>query len=342
MGHFEKTPDKMDPLFYFDTEPHTGLHKESAWSDPDDEIQASTTSTYNFGKHHIINNIQPRFKARSEPTFIKCPVTSLMLFKLTEGLLIIGTGQILKYDSVQNSFESFNSLKKPSSLISSLYKAETAVLVSKKSVTVRNIFNVGSKIDIAIRDIRSGEAVDERIMLLKSDGTLSIYSLKDGEELYCLHLNSPITFFKCDTNSESIFGITKHSIFSLDLRSLAIRETKLQEGTQTCGFCLTKSKAVVGYSSGSISVHSLLDFGANIEINLLRVPVDMLIGDSCSENFLIWNVKTKGSLRVVSEEGKPFQIPALRFKKVSSAVILNEDKVVIGTNKSELFWHCIN
>lgn len=331
----------MESLFYIDTQPLKDLPKESAWSDPDDEVRASSESIYNFGKTHITNIIQPRFKTFAEASILKCPVMPMKLFYLSEGPLVIGSDQAIKYDTKLNSYESLKVFQKPKSIISSVHMQETVIILSRKSVVLQNINRCNQKIEINARDVKYAELLQDKLVLLNSNGVVSIHSIYGGQEVYSLHLNSPILQFKIDAKSGFAYGITKHTIFSLNLQTLIVKEMSLKNGTWTCSFCLTRKNAVVGYSSGSVTIHKLSNLNCLLEVNILKFPIDGLVGDACSELFLLWNTNTKGSLRIVNETGKKFHIPSLKFKKVTSAVITTENKLFIGTSKNELMWYCI-
>ena len=333
----------MDSLFFIDTQPSEAHTKLSAWDDPEDvQKTENVESSYNFGKHHIFNNIQPKFKAHSRPTAVKCPNIPLKLLNTPSGLLICSPPHsTIKYNT--NS-ESFEKLLRPlnSSSIISINRESNVVLKSKKFVRVVNISLNTIKQDIKIADAIHAEIILDKMAILKRDGTVRIFSLVASHELRNLQFNSPIIEFHCAEKMGYIYGITAHSIFSLEMSTMSIRELPLQEGTRACSLCITKSGVVVGYVSGCITIHQFSNFESFIETSVLHTPIDKLTGDTCSDHFALWSSNSKGSLRIVTQEGNLLQIPELKFKKIVSSAFQDQNTLLIGTQKCEIIWHCIS
>jgi hypothetical protein len=306
-----------------------------AWYDPDEPIRTEEGST--IGEYCYVKD-NPIFKSKQffikklscafTPLFISCDDSNenaILVGKKDFLLLSLRTLDLRRFQMpsaciFEPHFSSDKQIFIPTKKGIYLYNLEESEpKISFKNITARVKFIICSK---------------EYYFILKN-GKLFVLDVYTGEVKSLLQLSDAILFFRYIPSRKMIYGSSSNKVFCWDFYCSKFKELDLREGTNIISFGLNNSSIIVGHISGSVTFIDLL-FENQRSLFVSKFPISNL---SCNQNlpeFLFWNERIKGSLKMLKED-KTITIKRLSFKKISSAAISNRGTLIAASRKRELF-----
>ena len=311
-------------------------HSIPAWYDPDDPKRNEGKSIVE--KNFYVKN-NPIFKTKKlfikkiscgfDPLFITCDNSN-------ENAIIVGRKHFLLIDLLTLNLRG-SDLPYPPVSEPFFFSDKCLFIPTKRGICRLKLDGAKEQKNFIEKISFKGNFIlhcsNEYYFILKG-GKLFALGIDSGEVKGLLQLSGAILFFKYISAKRAIYGSTLNTVFYWDFYNSEFKELDLNEGTNSISFGINNSSIIIGHLSGSISFIDLL-CEKQYSIFVSKSPVSNL---SCNQNvseFLFWNEKIKGSLKIF-RENQVVAIKSFSFKKIYSALITNNSTLIATSGKGEI------